>query len=156
MNAPAPVAARATHPLLRPRVFFPLLLGIVLFSVLMSPRPQMSQQSPNLTTHATGPQGASGLMGIARRFGWRASRLEDPVSDTLPADAVYAVLVPDQVLTTSDWHILLDRVRAGASLLALAGNGTLRDSLHVGASDWRGTYSNPFADSVTCPRERPT
>src|SRR4029079_1992283 len=69
----------------------------------------------------------------------------------MSTDAIYAVLVRGSQLTESETHILLDRVRAGASLLVLLGGGPLRDSLHMDIGERQGMLARG-ADSVSCPQ----
>ena len=146
-----PPAGRAEHRFLRPVVFFPALLLLVVFSVLLTPH-RTTDNAGTLTTHSSSPAGARGLMEIAQRFGWNTRRLEEPLSSALSPDAIYAVLVPGVQLTESETHILLDRVRAGASLLVLLGGGPLRDSLHLDIDDSEGILAHR-GDSVACPRQ---
>jgi hypothetical protein len=142
--------------MLRPQFFFPALTALVILSVMLTPQAVPTEGAPNLTTHSTAPQGASALAEIAARLGWRVRRLNKPLSDTLGTDAVYAVLVRDASLTVDEMHTLFGRVRAGASLLIIAGGGTLRDSLHIDARDARAELARARDDTAACPTERRT
>src|SRR5215510_14739870 len=113
---------KTDHALLRPIVFFPTLFLLVVISVLVTPR-TITDQGDFLSTHSTAANGAAGVADVVEKFGWSVRRLEEPFSDDMPADAVYAVLVPPYELTPSETHILLDRVRAGASAVVLLGGG---------------------------------
>jgi hypothetical protein len=142
--------ASGSHRFLRPGVFFPFLLGIIILSVLLTPR-AATEDAGSLTTHSTSVGGASGVSEVAERFGWRVQRLEAPFTPTMSSDAIYAVLVPGYRLTTSETHLLLDRVRAGASLLILLGRGALRDSMHLDVGERQGPLVRG-RDSVSCPQ----
>lgn len=139
---------------LRPIVFFPALLLLVTLSVLLTPH-VASDSEGGLTSHSTAPGGVSAFADVAKNFGWTVRRLEQPLSSDLATDAVYAVFVPAQALTVSETHVLLDRVREGASLLILLGRGSLRDSLHLDVGDRDGRV-RLGTDSVSCPPQRLT
>jgi hypothetical protein len=143
---------RREHRLLRPAVFFPALLLLVIGSVLLSPR-LADDDGGYLTTHSSGDGGAAGFSDVAKRFGWRVRRLEEPFSQRMPSNALYAVLVRGNALTASETHVLLERVRAGASLLILLGGGPLRDSLRMDEGERQGLLVRG-RDSVSCPEER--
>lgn len=136
---------------LRPGVFFPALLALIIVSVLLTPR-AATESAGSLTTHSTSPGGASGLSEVAQRLGWRVQRLEAPLTPTMAPDAIYVVLVPAFQLTTSETHLLLDRVREGASLLVLLGRGALRDSVHMDSGEQQGPLLRG-RDSVSCPEQ---
>jgi hypothetical protein len=142
---------RKEHRFLRPGVFFPSLVLLVTVSVLLTPR-AAPDLAPSLSTHSFGPGGAAGLSDIAERFGWRVRTIEEPLSPSMTEDAVYAVLVRGGTLTASETHILLDRVRQGASLLILLGGGPLRDSLRMDVGEWQSRLLRGD-DSVACPQE---
>src|SRR5689334_16982692 len=103
MTAPR---VQTSNRFLRPGVFFPFLLGLIIMSVLLTPR-SATEDAGSLTTHSTSPGGASGLSEVAQRFGWRVQRLETPFSSSMSSDAIYAVLVPGNQLTASETHLLL-------------------------------------------------
>lgn len=156
MNTPNPGRA-ATPLLLRPQVFFPALVTLIVISVLLTPKAETDTGGGNvpiLTTHSTSAAGAKGLAETASRLGWTVSELDQPLSDTLSPNAIYAVLVPAGRLTAAETHTLLDRARAGAGVLVILGGGAIRDSLHLDRSDGVGEISPRLADSVRCSEER--
>lgn len=143
--------------LLRPRVVFPTLVVLVVVSVLLTPRtPPGNVGTVNLTTHSYDDGGASGLAETVERLGWRVVRLAGPLSDTMSSNAIYAVLVPDARLTAADAHILLDRVRAGASMIALAGDidAPWSDSLHLATGSMLAALSVDRGDTTSCEASR--
>lgn len=136
--------------ILQPRVFFPLLIAVIAISVLFAPRETDLDQEPSLSMHSSAPLGASGLADALQRLGWQVTAMEQPLSDTLSADAIYAVLVPEDALTIPETHLLLDRVRAGAGLLVIAGDGALSDSLHIGTTTAIGPVRRQHDDTASC------
>lgn len=139
--------------LLRPQVFFPLLLAVILLSVLATPHEGDGTATPSLSSYSTAPGGARGFADAASRLGWRVQRLDVPVTDTLPPNAIYAVLVPAERLTASETGRILALARNGASVLMLAGNGPLRDSLKLTANTRVGALPRAYADSIGCATE---
>jgi hypothetical protein len=139
--------------LLRPQVFFPLLLVVIVLSVLATPHAGDGSSAPRLSSHATGPGGARGLADAAGRLGWQVRRLDVPLSDTLPADAIYAILVPSNSLTEIETGRILALARRGAGVLMLASGGPLRDSLRLASSSRIGALPRAYADSAACAPE---
>jgi hypothetical protein len=87
-----------------------------------------------LTTKSTDAQGAALLFELTKRLGWQASqRTADsiPLGDTTAVHFVLDPAIPPSELET---HELLDRVRRGAALVFIKGDGPLADSLGLGSS----------------------
>ena len=61
-------AARQARALLRPRVFFPILLGVAAISVLLTQQ-DVSDAGQAGSSYSAGRTGASGLMESAQRLG---------------------------------------------------------------------------------------
>jgi hypothetical protein len=134
---------------LRPRVFFPFLVLLVIVSVLLTPHQEGGEA--RLTIRSPGPMGASGLADLAARLGWDVSELETPLAHA-PRDSgvIYAILVRARALSVLETHTLLERVRAGASAIVILGDGAIRDSLHLDAGGRLGGLVRG-GDSTSCP-----
>jgi hypothetical protein len=125
---------------------------MVVISVLLAPATEARDMTNSLTTYSSGALGARGFSEILTHLGWQVSRLEDPISDTSSADAVYAELVPAALLSVAETHILLNRVRAGAGAIVLLGDGAVNDSLHLNAqAGRRGVIIRQSGDTTSCP-----
>ena len=125
-------AAAGSAGLLRPRVVLPALAVILVLAIVFTPQSTVGRVgSSNLTTYSTESQGARGLHDAMRRLGWSTSRRLSPFDGAASHDAVYLVLDPPIEPTAAEVHRLLDAVRAGASLVFVAGRGALSDSLRI-------------------------
>jgi hypothetical protein len=121
---------------LRPRVALPILTGLLVLAVLVTPQSAPIQPDLRLTTNSYSAGAASGIYDIARELGWRAERRTVPIAADLDTGAVYAVLAPTNPITPPEAHALLDAVRGGAGLMyVVSDSGALEDSLQVNRSD---------------------
>jgi hypothetical protein len=121
---------------LRPRVALPVLTGLLVLAVLVTPQSAPIQPDLRLTTNSYSAGAASGIYDIARELGWRAERRTVPIAPDLDTGAVYAVLAPTNPITPPEAHALLDAVRGGAGLMyVVSDSGALEDSLQVNRSD---------------------
>jgi len=121
---------------LRPRVALPVLTGLLVVAVLVTPQSGPIQPDLRLTTYSSSPGAASGIYDVAQRLGWRPKRRTSPITDDLDTAAVYAVLAPVKPITPPEAHALLDAVRGGAGLMyVVSDSGALEDSLQVNRSD---------------------
>lgn len=117
----------------RPRLLTMLVVGLLVAAALLTPekagRPGVERR---ITTRSTEPGGASLLPELARALGWQAS---DNATAEFPRGPriIHAVLDPATPLRAPEVHALLQRVREGAGLLVIVGNGpdVLRDSLRL-------------------------
>ncbi len=121
---------------LRPRVALPVLTGLLVLAVLVTPQSAPIQPDLRLTTYSSSAGAASGIYDIARELGWRPERRTAPIAADLDTGAVYAVLAPPNPITPPEAHALLDAVRGGAGLMyVVSDSGALEDSLQVNRSD---------------------
>jgi hypothetical protein len=117
--------------LVAPRVLVPLVLAVLVLTALLSPRGG-GESAAQLTSYSADPNGARGLHDVARRLGWQVERRITPFDTALDPRAAYLVLDPPVEMTGSETGRLLDAVRAGASLLFVAQEGSpLSDSLQI-------------------------
>ncbi len=114
----------------------PVLTGLLVLAVLVTPQAPPIQPDLRLTTYSYSAGAASGIYDIARELGWRADRRTVPIAADLDTGAVYAVLAPTNPITPPEAHALLDAVRGGAGLMyVVSDSGALKDSLQVNRSD---------------------
>jgi hypothetical protein len=136
---------------LRPRVALPVLTGLLIFAVLITPQSAPLQPDLRLTTYSSSPGAASGIYDVVKQLGWQPSRRTTPITDDLDTAAVYAVLAPRKEITPPEAHALLDAVRGGAGLMyVVSDSGALEDSLQVNRSD-SGFNLTPVSKAAASP-----
>lgn len=133
MTAPAPRDLRSR--LLRPSVALPVIAAAVIGVALLTPEDTGGRTGDSrLTSRSTDSQGAAALYELAGRLGWQTSRR---LTDTIPLGdtaVVHVILDPPLPLSEAQTGELLDRVRRGAGLVYVLGEGTpLADSLGLGS-----------------------
>ena len=135
MTAPipsAPVAVPRWYG--RPRTLLPVLLGVLVFTALLTPEPaNRNLGDRRLTTHENTPAAASLAADLPRALGWRVDENTSVVVPPRP-DMVHLVLAPSEPMRAAEVHALLERVRGGAGLYTILDNesGVLADSLNLG------------------------
>jgi len=139
MTAPGVHSQRSRF--LRPRVALPIIAGAIIVVALLTPEETGGRSGDSrLSSQSKQPQGASVLYELAAKLGWRVSRR---LVDSLPpgdTTSIHLVLDPPVVLTASETHELLDRVRRGGALYyVLGGAGAMADSLGLGRRTNRAT-----------------
>jgi hypothetical protein len=118
------------------RFTIPLIVAAIVVLALLSPGENASEVGdPRLSSFLSGPNGAKGIFDVARRLGWRVERRSRSPFDSLNPGNIVAVLAPIDQLSERETMMLLSKVRSGASLLAVAASGPLRDSLHLPSSE---------------------
>lgn len=140
------------------RYIVPFICGGLIVTALLSPLASDGRYGdPRVSSNVAGPLGAQGFFEILAKLGWRTERRVVPGFDYVDSTTVVAVLAPSLELSERETGVLLDRVRAGASLLMVAQNDTpLSDSLRL-ATDGRLTVA-PVVEDVDpgCPKQEPS
>lgn len=129
-----------------------LLVGLLVVALLSPVSIDGRYGDPRLSTYVTGPLGARGLLETVSRLGWRPERQITPGFATIDSTTIIGLLAPPVTLSERETGILLDRVRAGSSLLMVVEDGTpLADSLGLATAG--GMTVAPVADTSTaaCP-----
>lgn len=136
MTAPAsaPAATGLRGRLFQPRVALPVIAAAVIAVALITPEATDGRSGDSrLTSRSTESQGAAVLYELAGRLGWQTAQR---LTDTIPlgdSTAVHAILDPPLPLSATQTGELLERVRRGAGLVYVLGEGTpLADSLGLG------------------------
>ena len=117
----------------RTRLIVPAVaLGIVIVALFTPSDESGNSMDGRLSSFLSGPNGAKGFHDAAKRLGWRTERKKISPFDSIPAGTIVAVLAPPQELSERETGILLQNVRAGASLLTVVTSGSaLADSLNL-------------------------
>lgn len=119
------------------RVAVPIALVTIILLALFSPtRDTTSSYDARLSSNLSGPNGAKGIYDVARRLGWNAERRNRNPFDSIGPGEIIAVLAPSVSLSERETSVLLQRVRDGASLIAIVEKGSaLEDSLELPISE---------------------
>jgi hypothetical protein len=134
----------------------PLLIAVTLVVVLLTPGKNTgSSGDTRLSSFLSGPAGAKGIFDVAQRLGWKVERRTRAPFDSLNPGSIVALLAPQDQLSERETSLLLDKVRAGASLLAVAVTGPLQDSLHLPSGESFVQMPVFTPDKTRCPANDP-
>jgi hypothetical protein len=127
-------------------------LAVVVVAIALLTPEEPGSRGRDLSTFSTGPGGASIVLELAERMGWKAERRTESLDSVAPARRVDVVLAPSVSLGSHEVHRLLENVRGGGGLIAsLDGDDELADSLRVDGG--RGVAFLEGSDT-DCPDER--
>jgi hypothetical protein len=143
---PGPAKSASARVRARPAVILTAMAGITAIVAVLAP--QGASQDPGLTTHSAGPGGGRIAFELADRLGWETQQRDTVVRSPTPPIVAHAVLAPEDRLSGSEVHALLESVRGGGGLIIAGIASPLRDSLGYGQSGFGRLQAS---DEEGCP-----